>query len=199
MEQKIVTSNNGYAKKLLSISGIVFLLSALALLDGVFGGVTAGAWDFVEDTFGYGLYNLSAYLILVTVIVSLFLLIFAFSIQKVELTVTNKRVYGATKFGKRVDLPLDSVSAVSMSSFKGIAVGTSSGRIVFKGIGNRDEIYAAINKLIVERQEKGKAEPVKQEAPASSLDEVKKLKDLLDAGILTQEEFEAKKKQMLGL
>ena len=86
-----------------------------------------------------------------------------------------------------------------MSSFKGIAVGTSSGRIVFKGIGNRDEIYEAINKLIIERQEKAKAEPVKQEAPASNLDEIKKVKELPDAGIITQEEFDTKKKQLLGL
>lgn len=37
-------------------------------------------------------------------------------------------------------------------------------------------------------------------APAISVaDELKKFKDLLDAGILTQEEFDAKKKQLLGL
>lgn len=33
----------------------------------------------------------------------------------------------------------------------------------------------------------------------SSADEIKKYKDLLDAGAITQEEFEAKKKQLLGL
>ena len=33
----------------------------------------------------------------------------------------------------------------------------------------------------------------------TSFDELKKLKDLLDAGIITQEEFDAKKKQLLGL
>lgn len=33
----------------------------------------------------------------------------------------------------------------------------------------------------------------------SNLDELKKLKELLDAGIITQEEFDAKKKQILGL
>lgn len=33
----------------------------------------------------------------------------------------------------------------------------------------------------------------------SVADELKKFKDLLDAGILTQEEFDAKKKQLLGL
>jgi hypothetical protein len=34
---------------------------------------------------------------------------------------------------------------------------------------------------------------------ASTADELKKFKDLLDAGIITQEEFDAKKKQLLGL
>ncbi|MBQ7034417.1 MAG: SHOCT domain-containing protein [Clostridia bacterium] len=33
----------------------------------------------------------------------------------------------------------------------------------------------------------------------SAADELKKFKDLLDAGIITQEEFDAKKKQLLGL
>ena len=35
--------------------------------------------------------------------------------------------------------------------------------------------------------------------PSSSLDELKKLKELLDLNIITQEEFEQKKKQLLGL
>ena len=33
----------------------------------------------------------------------------------------------------------------------------------------------------------------------SSLDEIKKLKELLDSGIITQEEFDLKKKELLGL
>lgn len=39
-----------------------------------------------------------------------------------------------------------------------------------------------------------------QNAPATSaMDELRKLKELLDMGIVTQEEFDAKKKQLLGL
>lgn len=41
--------------------------------------------------------------------------------------------------------------------------------------------------------------PIVQAAPASAADELKKFKDLLDMGIITQEEFDAKKKQLLGL
>ncbi len=37
------------------------------------------------------------------------------------------------------------------------------------------------------------------QAPLSSADELKKFKELLDSGIITQEEFDAKKKQLLGL
>ena len=36
-------------------------------------------------------------------------------------------------------------------------------------------------------------------APVSSADELKKYKELLDMGVITQEEFDAKKKQLLGL
>lgn len=40
---------------------------------------------------------------------------------------------------------------------------------------------------------------IAQEVPQSNADELKKYKDLLDSGIITEEEFEAKKKQLLGL
>lgn len=44
-----------------------------------------------------------------------------------------------------------------------------------------------------------KTAPVVQAAPVSSADELKKFKELLDMGIISQEEFDAKKKQLLGL
>jgi hypothetical protein len=37
-----------------------------------------------------------------------------------------------------------------------------------------------------------------QKLPISVADELKKLKELLDAGVLTQEEFDAQKKKLLG-
>lgn len=38
-----------------------------------------------------------------------------------------------------------------------------------------------------------------QTAAVSAADELKKFKELLDSGVITQEEFDAKKKQLLGL
>lgn len=110
-----------------------------------------------------------------------------------EIVVTDKRVYGKAIFGKRVDLPLDSISAVGTSVFRGIDVGTSSGRIKFKFVKNNTEIHTELSKLLMERQTVGKTES------ANGVDELKKLKELLDSGIITQEEFDAKKKQILGL
>ena len=39
----------------------------------------------------------------------------------------------------------------------------------------------------------------KNQPPISAADELKKFKELLDMGIITQEEFDAKKKELLGL
>ena len=40
---------------------------------------------------------------------------------------------------------------------------------------------------------------IKNNQLTTSADELKKYKDLLDSGVITQEEFDAKKKQLLGL
>ncbi len=120
-----------------------------------------------------------------------------------EMTVTDKRIYGKVLFGKRVDLPIDSVSAVSTSRmFKGVSVSTSSGRITFHGMKNADEIYSAINRLLIERQDLARVASKPEIIVESQTDEVDKLmkyKNLLEQGVITQEEFDAKKKQILGL
>lgn len=123
-------------------------------------------------------------------------------LRSYELTVTDKKIYGTVAWGRRVDLPMDAVSAIGMGVFKSIAISTASGRINFAAIKNRDEIHKIVSDLLVERQNKEKvvsATTIKQEIPQSNADEIKKFKDLLDSGVITQEEFDAKKKQLLGL
>ena len=57
-----------------------------------------------------------------------------------------------------------------------------------------------IRALTEEEWEKEKtANSAPQASPVSSADEILKFKSLLDSGIITQEEFDAKKKQLLGL
>ena len=122
-----------------------------------------------------------------------------FLLKSMEIVVTDKRVHGRTYFGKRVDLPLDSVSSVGSAWLKGITVATSSGKISFLLIKNAREIHEEIRKLLIERQEKEKtAQPEKVSAATSVADELKNYKELLDSGIITQEEFDKKKKELLG-
>lgn len=117
-----------------------------------------------------------------------------YGLQKVELAITNKRVYGRASFGRRVDLPLDSITAIGMSFMKGIAITTASGSVKFGCIKNRDEIYEVVSKLLMERQT---SKTVSNET--SPVEDLKKYKELLDSGVISQEEFDAKKKQLLNL
>lgn len=114
-----------------------------------------------------------------------------------EMHVTNFRVYGKTAFGKRVDLPIDSVSAVGMHFPKAVSVGTSSGKISFILLENQEAVHKAISQLLIERQKK--SEQAGNSPAASNAEELKKFKELLDSGVISQQEFDAKKKQLLGL
>ena len=117
-----------------------------------------------------------------------------------EITVTDKRIFGRAIFKQRVDLPIDKISSVGTCLFNGIGVATSSGRIKFLFCKNQNEVFEAISKLLLDRQEqKPRETAIRSERPQSSADELKKYKDLLDSGIITQDEFDAKKKQLLGL
>ena len=65
--------------------------------------------------------------------------------------------------------------------------------------------YKGVNAYAVEVAEKirkaleaYKMNPTESK-PTDSIDELKRYKELLDTGVITQEEFDAKKKQLLGL
>lgn len=119
--------------------------------------------------------------------------------SKVQITVTDKRVYGVDAASKRVDLPLDSITAVGTGGFSGLTVSTASGALKFTMLKNRDELHETISNLLISRQEKAAPAAIKQEIHYSNADELKKYKELLDTGVITQDEFDAKKKQLLGL
>lgn len=122
-------------------------------------------------------------------------------LRSYELTVTDKRIFGKVAWGKRVDLPADSVSATATSRFlKGVSVSTSSGRISFRMLKNADAIYQVISNLLIERQQ-AKVNPVTViETPKDDVTEqLKKFKELQDLGVITQEEFDTKKKQLLNM
>jgi hypothetical protein len=96
-------------------------------------------------------------------------------------------------------IPLDKVNDVTMVSQFGvtlIAFDTYKGGFnVFADQKSANNILAQINKIVF-------APKTTTAPPTSSVgvaDEIRQLKSLLDDGILTQDEFDAKKKQLLGL
>lgn len=76
------------------------------------------------------------------------------------------------------------------------------GFIYKTNIGAAQDIIAKLQTIVSEEQQKIAANMQATQAPSapvSNADEIKKYKDLLDIGAITQEEFDAKKKQLLGL
>ena len=128
------------------------------------------------------------------------ILAFVFSkFSKSKIVVTNKRVYGCAAYGRRVDLPVDAISSVGIGgAFSRISVATSNGFINFYLMANSNEIHRVISDLVVNRQSQPK-EVVQQVINQTSASELKEYKELLDSGVISQEEFDAKKKQLLGL
>lgn len=190
MDEKVIIESEQYNFKsywitVLVIAGISLLLAIPNIYWKWF---FENPFDwFVED----GWYNIFFDIMLLTLIVGT---ICYFWLRKMNLVVSDKRVYGQAAFGRQVDLPLDSITAIGKGIIKGIAITTASGAIKFKCIKNRDEIYETIGKLLVERQA---SKTTSNET--SSADDLKKYKDLLDTGVISQEEFDAKKKQILGV
>ena len=160
-------------------------------------------FDFYVEEFFINAYgNAYCYCIIAAVVFAVAALI-TFLLFRCELVVTDRRVYGKAAFGKRIDLPMGKISSIGLGAnlFSSIAVATSSGKLQFYLLENREEVYQTISDEIA------KAEPIPvaaapktDSAPAvSAADELKKYKELLDTGVITQEEFDAKKKQLLGL
>ena len=117
-----------------------------------------------------------------------------------ELQITENSVKGKTLFGKEVVLPLYMISAYSTRKLLStVSVATASGITKFSLIENYKEIGDVLSQLINQRQKSTQVDSAPASTNSNSLDDLVRLKSLLDSGIITQEEFEAKKKQLLGL
>ena len=137
-----------------------------------------------------------------SLVIGLPLLIAYFAMQKCSIDVTEKNVIGKTFFGKEVVLPMYMISAYSTRKFfSTIAVATSSGITRFALIKNYAEIGNLLSQKINERQDNtaSTSNATAASSQSNSADDLKKFKELLDTGVITQEEFDAKKKQLLGL
>lgn len=122
-----------------------------------------------------------------------------------SITVTNQRVKCTSGFKDEMNIPIAAISSVAVNSgiFKSIGLTCAGNRYSIGFIENCKEIYNVINGLVNEnRNEKiPSAQPTDdvKVSNANITDEIRKYKQLCDDGIITKEEFEAKKKQLLNL
>lgn len=189
MEEKIIVES----KVKSNVYPILWLIPAFLLffigiaIDGSLGDFLEGVFEL--DSIYFFLWTLIIFFIILAIISYLMM-------GACELVVADKRIYGKIgkgPFRKSVSLPIDMVSATAIGIFSSLSVSTSSGRIKFYLLENREELNSAIINLLFHRQ--GTAE-----FNDSTVDEqLKKYKDLLDSEIITQEEFDTVKKQLLGI
>lgn len=127
------------------------------------------------------------------------------------IAITNERLLYAAKtntfFKSTVlkSISLDYVSDVTKAEPKGLVrdyiiyLDCHHEKLNFVVSQNKfDEMFAEINNAIDQCKSK-KLQGTTVISSLSSADELKKFKELLDMGVITQEEFDAKKKQLLGL
>lgn len=111
-----------------------------------------------------------------------------------KIVVTNKRVYGTAAFGKRVDIPIDSISSIGTLFYNTVSVASSSGMIKFAGLENADELYKELTKITLNRNDEKVEET---EKTTDITDIIRKYRSLYDEGSITKEEFEELKKKII--
>lgn len=106
------------------------------------------AGDFMAGVCGFVAVVSAVPLVLSVIFLILFLLCYG-----KELVITNKRVYGVTK-RTRMDLPLDSITAISLLGRGAIVITTPSGALRYFLLKNRDKMYYTMCELLIERNTK---------------------------------------------
>ena len=221
MEQNIVIKGTPQKNKpalITIIVGVVLLLTSFVVASYVFDNVDGykyfgygiGGWytwcviyDFEFSEFFIGeFFNFECYygyMIMLGVVALIVGIIMKSNTEKCEITVTNEAISGKLPHGKAVHIPLNQITAINRSSFNGVSI-TSIGNVSnFHCIENREEVMKAISYLLANPQQSSAQPAQSASANDSEAEQLKRLKDLLDSGVLTQEEFDAKKKQILGL
>ena len=211
-EKEIIKSQQFNIKKILLGIGLLAIIILLIIwFENHYIANPKYEWQEVKYSFGNAIYHLipfttytgefvtiyeslEQFWLPLIIILSVLITIYKW-LAKMEIVVTDKRVYGKTAFGKRVDLPLDSISAISISFLKGIAIGTSSGKVNFKFIKNNQAIHKEVSTLLLKRQQKS-SDNLKE---VSCADELEKYKKLLDSGAIMKKQYNKKKKELLKL
>lgn len=115
--------------------------------------------------------------------------------RKAQLSITHNSVIGKKRNGKDVHFSVKDIKSVETTAIGGLKITGLGINYSIHLIQNGGEIKNTILNLLEE------SIPVQtlETKAESSTQSIREYKELLDAGIITQEEFDAKKKQLLGL
>lgn len=114
-------------------------------------------------------------------------------------------IVGATTGGKQYDVITELSVSINLSNpdttrnIKLINTETKASSFVFTNALKQAEAITSLLERVAKVTEEQKLETVKKDKLPDAVTEIKRFKKLLDDGVLTQEEFNAKKKQLLGL
>lgn len=121
--------------------------------------------------------------------------ILKFGLIKVVVTDKMVKVKGY-ELTKNLEIPIDSISSVGEDGFfvKQLSIASATGKFVLP-IQDHIEVKNIITKLLTERRS---AQTVSSNSN-SVTNELGQYKEMFDKGMITQEDYENKKKQILGL
>lgn len=153
-----------------------------------------GFVDYTKNTGGLRPWTAMGIVALAMLIISLW---YALD-SKNSLVISNDRIL-CCKGEKTVkEFFIKDIKSVEITAIKGLAIKGNSIKYRINLLKNAD----SMKQTIMERLYALPAESISiasQTTQQSSADELKKLKELVELGVISQEEFDAKKKQLLGI
>lgn len=117
------------------------------------------------------------------------------------LLLTDRRVLvvrGGVRMGYE-DLPLGQITSVHTSLTKIVIATGGAQEVDLRAVSNVDDVAAAIRAAIAGARAAPATQPATTPAPPNdAYDQLRKLGELRDSGVLTDDEFEEKKRKLLG-
>ncbi|GEM_PF-6495757 len=135
-----------------------------------------------------------------------------FIAKRCQLNLTENQVYGELKtlFGsKKLQIPIEKLDTImtensfldKIRSGETLLVRSTSGVVKFHYVQNAEKFSRAALEQIEKFKSKSKSEnpaPAVNETGGSAAEKINSLKQMLDSGLISQEEFEFKKKDILS-
>ncbi len=151
--------------------------------------------DFLSYTFDYSLILTFSSIALGLVLLLLIIYIIYLADQKNSLEVDEYNIICKKGSKTKKQFMVRDVKSVEFSGIKGLKIIGSGIKYKINLIKNREEIKNTIISKMADSNPNTTTTPSQD----NSADMLKKYKDLLDNGAITQEEYDAKKKELLGL